>query len=202
MKRKFITVLAITTLLLYGCGNPDTQQNDSTVEQNEVPQESATQWMVEPGGPIMGTGDLKFGINFMDAQASITTAQAIDTLSHESILLYNFTSMDVEIVPTDNVWIYRVYRVTDGEEQEVYSQELYNEDNPFYSGALPSRNFAYNSFDVPYWTEETAQPGAYKIVLEHPDMLLYRDENGELQRVRYGEGRGNGLSFTCELTIE
>ena len=51
-------------------------------------------------------------------------------------------------------------------------------------------------------TEETAQAGEYKIVLEHPKMLLYRDEDGELQRFRFGEGRGNGLSFTCELTIE
>ena len=201
MRRNLAIILA-AVLMLFGCTTPAAQENNSTAEQNEVPQESAVQWIVEPGGPIMGTGDLKFGINFRVQQETIPQSQAVDDLSHQSITLYNFTSMDVEIVSTDHAWTYRVYRITDGQKETLYSQEIYNEDNPFYSGKLPSRNFAYNRFDVPYWTEETAQPGTYKIVLEHPDLLLYRDEDGELQRFRFAEGTAPGLCFESELTIE
>lgn len=59
----------------------------------------------------MGTGDLKFGINFMEPQVSMKQSQAVDNLSRQSILLYSFMPINVEIVPTDNVWTYRVYRL-------------------------------------------------------------------------------------------
>ena len=200
--RRYLAIILAAVLVLFGCTNPNVQENNSTTEQSEVSQENTVQWIVEQGGPIMGTGDLKFGINFRMQQETIPQSQAVDDLSHQSIILYNFTSMDVEIVSTDHAWTYHVYRITDGQKETLYSQEIYNEDNPFYSGKLPSRNFAYNRFDVPYWTEETAQPGTYKIVLEHPDLLLYRDEDGELQRFRFAEGTAPGLCFESELTIE
>ena len=205
MKRTRIVILIIVIFLLLGCGNSEIQEQNNENSRQKVVQEhleASTQWLVEPGEPMKGTDDLRFGVGFLPEQQNMTLAQAIETLSQQDIFLYNFTASDVEIVLTDNAWTYRVYRVNDGQVQEVYSKTVYDENMPFYSGALPSCNVAYNSFHVEYWNEKYAKSGKYKIVLEHPNMLLYRDESGELQRVLFAEGTDGNLFFACEVTIQ
>ena len=158
------------------------------------------QWqgIVEYGGPIMGTGELQFGVGFQPEQQSMTSVQARETLAEQSITLYNFfTSEDVEILDTGKLWEYRVYRIIGGEEHLVYGKAI-----PFYSGTLPARHFAYSSFDVEYWQGDTAQKGTYKIALHHPEMLLYRTENGKLARVLVQEGQGGNLFFESIVEIK
>ena len=146
----------------------------------------------------MGTGELQFGVGFQPEQQSMTLAQARETLAEQSITLYNFlTSEDVEILDTGKLWEYRVYRIIGGEEHLVYGKAI-----PFYSGTLPARYFAYSSFDVVYWQGDTAQKGTYKIVLHHPEMLLYRTENGKLARVLVQKGQGGNLFFESIVEIK
>ena len=170
------------------------------IVNGDIVKAPAAQWqgIVDYGAPIMGTGELMFGVGFQPKQQSMTLAQAIETLSEQSIALYYFSTLeDVEILDTDKLWEYQIYRIISGEEHLVYSKVI-----PFYSGALPSRYHAYSNFDVAYWTNTYAQKGNYKIVLSHPDMLLYRSDAGDVQRVLLQDGTMGNLFFESIVEIK
>ena len=169
------------------------------IVNGDIVKAPAAQWqgIVDYGAPIMGTGELMFGVGFQPEQQSMTLVQALDTLSQQAVMLYSFTAEDVEILDTDKLWEYQIYRIISGEEHLIYSKAI-----PFYSGALPSRYHAYSNFDVAYWQGDTAQKGTYKIALHPPEMLLYRTENGKLARVLVQEGQGGNLFFESIVEIK
>ena len=164
-------------------------ENPAVIQKNP----EAWQGLVEWGGPVMGTGDLRIGVGFISPQE----VRSAESLEQESIMLYNFSAFDMKILPSDSQWEYQVYRIIDGQEHFVYSKKI-----PIYSGELPARNHAYTPFVAECWKAPYAQKGEYKIILQHPEYLTYQIDDDAIEQYLLREGTGPGLFFEGIVEIK
>jgi len=164
-------------------------ENPAVVQKNP----EAWQGIVEWGGPVMGTGDLRIGVGFISPQE----VRSAESLEQESIMLYNFSAFDMKILPSDSQWEYQVYRIIDGQEHFVYSKKI-----PIYFGELEARNHAYTPFTAECWKAPYAQKGVYKITLNHPEYLTYQIDDDAIEQYLLREGTGPGLFFEGIVEIK
>jgi hypothetical protein len=94
-----------------------------------------------------------------------------------SVMLVNAADFDsgedIILEPID--FEYRLFRVTDKGDEQVYSKAF-----PRFSGLLPAGTFTVCTIELPFWNRENLTPGAYKIQLVFPEQFVYRFTGSEV----------------------
>lgn len=88
-----------------------------------------------------------------------------------SIMLWNCTGEDINILSDGSTWEYRVYRQIAGRDELVYRQAI-----PFFTGEFSTRGIASWQIHDSFW--ETCEKGTYRVELVHPSHLRYESGVG------------------------
>lgn len=88
-----------------------------------------------------------------------------------SIMLWNCTGEDINILSDDSLWEYRVYRQIGGRDELVYRQAI-----PFFTGEFSTKGIARWQIHDSFW--ETCEKGTYRVELFHPRHLRYESGVG------------------------
>ena len=133
------------------------------ISNSSVSFESNEEWngISEDFGGLMGTADLKLACMF-----GVET----DT-EHKSfaagVRLYNMTGQDIQLLPDDFCWEYRLYKTIGNKDELVYRKAV-----PFYYGEILNQD--YVMWQISGTWNESFSAGDYRAELIHPEQYQYQ----------------------------
>ena len=95
-------------------------------------------------------------------------------LVNYSMGVYNLTTADITLLPTDFSFEYQIYKVIGEQNELVYRRKV-----PFYTGELKAWHWASQTIPVSYWDAQSLRTGKYRVVLTHPDTIQYVLHNSQ-----------------------